>query len=68
MCSRDEHLRIVGDTVDRRVWLRGRLDNCDPTDTKNVVRLSTEIRQCDGLPGAQPWRTCTSNDGEVRRL
>jgi hypothetical protein len=44
-----EHLVMIADTVDRRVWLRGRLDNMDPTDTKNVVRLSTEIRLCDAL-------------------
>jgi len=41
-----EHLGMVADIIDRRVHLQGRYENCDPLDTKNLVRLSTEIRLC----------------------
>jgi hypothetical protein len=44
-----EHLAMIADTVDRRVHLQRRYDVCDPTDAKTLVRLSTEIRLCDGL-------------------
>jgi hypothetical protein len=44
-----EHLAMIASTVDRRVHLQGRYENCDPTDAKNLVRLSCEIRQCDSL-------------------
>jgi hypothetical protein len=47
--SEREHLAMIADTVDRRVHLQRRHDVCDPTDAKNLVRLSTEIRLCDGL-------------------
>lgn len=43
------HLDMIADTIDRRVHLQGRYDNTDPTDTKNLCRLSTEIRLCDAL-------------------
>ncbi|UXA19820.1 hypothetical protein [Mycobacterium sp. SMC-4] len=44
-----QHLDMIAATVDRRVHLQGRYDNTDPTDAKNLCRLSTEIRLCDGL-------------------
>ena len=44
-----DHLTMIAATVDRRVHLQGRYENTDPLDTKNLVRLSTEIRQCDSL-------------------
>jgi hypothetical protein len=56
-----EHRRAIADTVDRRVWLQGRLANVDPTDTKNVVRLSCEIRQCDVLVSRLLKLVCTDD-------
>jgi hypothetical protein len=47
-CDR-EHLDRIAATIDRRVHLAGRYENTDPTDFKNLVRLSCEIRQCDNL-------------------
>ncbi len=47
--AEQEHLKMIGDTIDRRAHLQGRYANCDPTDHKNLVRLSCEIRQCDNL-------------------
>jgi Na+/phosphate symporter len=44
-----ETLRMIADTVDRRVRLAELFTQCDPDDIKNRVRLSTEIRQCDNL-------------------
>ncbi|MEO3757062.1 hypothetical protein ABGB19_02065 [Mycobacterium sp. B14F4] len=42
-----EHLSMVAECIDRRVHLRGRYEHCDPTDHKNLCRLSTEIRLLD---------------------
>jgi hypothetical protein len=44
-----EHLDRIAATIDRRTHLQGRYENTDPTDFKNLVRLSCEIRQCDNL-------------------
>ncbi|VEG39406.1 Uncharacterised protein [Mycolicibacterium flavescens] len=38
---------MIGECIDRKVHLRGRYENCDPTDHKNLCRLSTEIRLLD---------------------
>lgn len=42
-----EHLDMIAECIDRKVHLQGRYDNCDPTDHKNLVRLSTEMRLLD---------------------
>jgi hypothetical protein len=44
-----EHLDRIAATIDRRTHLQSRYENCDPSDFKNLVRLSCEIRQCDSL-------------------
>ena len=42
-----EHLDMIAECIDRKVHLQGRYDNCDPTDSKSLVRLSTEMRLLD---------------------
>jgi len=42
-----KHLEMIASTVDRRVHLQRRYENTDPTDAKNLVRLSTELRLLD---------------------
>jgi hypothetical protein len=45
----EQNLEALGDCVDRRVWLKGRLDAADPTDTRTVVKLCAEWRQTIAL-------------------
>jgi hypothetical protein len=41
----------------------------DRDPAKKWAHLTERARQREvEAAGAQPWRTCTSNDGEVRRL
>ena len=42
-----EHRVMIAETIDRRAHLQHRYDNCDPTDARNLVRLSTELRLLD---------------------
>ena len=47
-----KHLEMIASTVDRRVHLQRRYENTDPTDAKNLVRLSTELRLLSFFPTA----------------
>jgi hypothetical protein len=38
---------MIAETIDRKVHVQRRYENCDPTDALNLVRLSTELRFLD---------------------
>jgi hypothetical protein len=45
----EQNLEALADCVDRRMWLKQRLDNADPTDTRSIIKLCAELRQTIAL-------------------
>jgi hypothetical protein len=62
-----EHLDRIAATIDRRVHLQGRYENCDPQDFKNLTQLSCEIRQLDSLVSRLLQRISTDAPGTPKR-